>query len=114
MATLRPRPSWSVFERRIVTRRTFGRLLEVLDVDRHELAAAEGTREAKQDDGAVTERAKRRPSCAHGDDHVRGGGSLAHGGRADGTPDTREHRLDLLVVRGRVVASGAVEIPDRG
>jgi hypothetical protein len=53
----------------------FGRLLEVIDVERHKLGAPEGTREAKQDDGAVTQRAKRRPRCAHGNDHVRGGGA---------------------------------------
>jgi hypothetical protein len=39
----------------------FGCLLEVLDVERHKLGTAEGTREAKQDDGTVTQRAKRRP-----------------------------------------------------
>jgi hypothetical protein len=90
----------------------FGRLLEVLYVERHQLGAPEGTGEAKQDDGAVAERAQRRPRCAHGNDHVRRGGSLAHGGRADRAPDARKHRLDLLVVRGRVIAGGAVEIPD--
>src|SRR5262249_20225693 len=64
----------------------FGRLFEVLDVERHNLGAAEGAREPYQNDGAVAERAKRPPRCAQSDDHVRGGGSVAHGGRASPAP----------------------------
>jgi len=72
-------------------------LLDVRDVERHELGAPEGTREAKQDDGAVSERTKRCPRCAHGDDHVRGRGSLAYGGGTDRAPNAGKDRVDLLV-----------------
>jgi hypothetical protein len=93
---------------------TFGRLFEVLDVECHQLGAPEGTREAKQDDGAIAERAKRRSGGAHGNDHVRGRGSLAHGGGADRAPNAAQRRLYGFITGRAVMARGAVEVADGG
>jgi hypothetical protein len=73
-------------------------------------AATEGAGEAEQQHGAVAQVAQRGAGRGHGDRDIRCGGLLADGGGADRAPNAGEHRLDLVVAGGRVIASNTVEI----
>src|SRR5262245_356349 len=89
------------------------RLLEVFDVERHELAPAESAGKAEKDDRPVAESAERRCRRRHGDDDVGGRGPLPNRRGADRPADPGEHRLHLLVAGRRLVAGSAVEILGR-
>jgi hypothetical protein len=90
-------------------------LLEVLDIERHELGATEGARKAHQQHGAVPQAFHvRAGGDRHGNDAFGRGRGFLPGRGPDGAADAAHRGLDPLIIRGDGMAGELMGVANRG
>ena len=93
---------------------SLGRFLDVLEVQRDQLRAAEGTGKANEQQGAVANCRKPSPRERRHPYHALGGGGHLLAGRStEGAPDPADRRPHPLVVGRQWQAGQLVRITDR-